>query len=542
MIDTYKQILISEQELTQDELNSLGVTSINEDLYEIDTALHVARVEADGGTIADLTQLKADTQAVQDLEPTLLISAGGGFKAGKLYSVKPNDGSGDFAVVRAGTTAYTQNPDGTWRPAVADEPRYTYENGVPAILIEGAAMNLVSRFRTFPHSNWTKTNGRIEGDPNPSTPELGTNYGAVGQTDWVDSNSDGIADGVLVGAGADLTIGSIVTGNGFTGNAQRLQENNASNKLFVRLASSIAAGSLVSVALKYRSNVVIQSSGTSEFILLKSIPVNEGNAQSITTFFYVNNNTTVISFYSNALENCFFEIDEVSIKVTTGFDSPFVDANGVNQKDAYKFVATGANANLKLTTAATVVSTTVYTNFLFIKRITGTGNVFIEDINDTDRAITVTPEWTQVSYSVAASSTSGQIGIKLATSGDEVMICHAQMVASTVVSSPIGGAEGSQQTRNADVDTLTYALPTSGTIRFRGYFPENYPLQINACVAEVSGWKDIRYVYSGTNQKLYVDEVLIDEVNIAADFTEMTGLTFQAENGNEFPFTNFSIQ
>ena len=147
-----------------------------------------------------------------------------------------------------------------------------------------------------------------------------------------------------------------------------------------------------------------------------------------------------------------------------GYDCPFLAANNVNLKRAFKLAATSNAGYIRLATALTVTAAQTYTNSIFIKRLTGTGTVSIIDTNGTDRTITVTNDWTRVTYSSVASATTGQIGIKLATSGDEVMICQADVVNAAAVSSPIFTA-GATVTRLSDgIATSAISLsPESST-------------------------------------------------------------------------------
>ena len=278
------------------------VRSDNNIAYDnVMTPIYNDRVIADGGTIETLTEVEEVLSDLgdQDVVPSLLWVAEGS-KVGKDYSILPNDGSGDFDVTRPGDTAFTQNPDLTWRPALPNEPRFTYENGVKGRLVENAATRLNTHPFSFENAAWTKSGLTVD-----------TNSGA-------------------------------------------------------------------------------------------------------------------------------------------GYDCPFVDANGINTKQGRKLVATANSGSVKLTTPVAVTDASQYVNSVYIKRLVGTGTIYLVDVNNTDRAVTVTSNWTRVEYAAAAAGTSGQLGVKLATAGDEVLICYAPIVAGTVATSPIGGAEGSAQTRNAD--------------------------------------------------------------------------------------------
>jgi hypothetical protein len=72
-----------------------------------------------------------------------LVVTPNGVKAGKLYSIKPTDGSGDLSVTRA-TTATRVNANGLIETVGANVPRLDYSNGgCPSILVEPQRTNLL---------------------------------------------------------------------------------------------------------------------------------------------------------------------------------------------------------------------------------------------------------------------------------------------------------------------------------------------------------------------------------------------------------------
>jgi hypothetical protein len=76
-------------------------------------------------------------------EDASLIVTPNAVKAGKLYSIKPTDGSGDLSVVRA-TSATRANANGLIETVGANIPRLDYSNGsCPSILVEPQRTNLV---------------------------------------------------------------------------------------------------------------------------------------------------------------------------------------------------------------------------------------------------------------------------------------------------------------------------------------------------------------------------------------------------------------
>ena len=72
------------------------------------------------------------------------------FKAGKLYSVLPGGGSGDFTVSRNGAGTFI-GQDGFIKTALANEPRFEYnsDGSFKGVLVEPAATNLVPNINTF---------------------------------------------------------------------------------------------------------------------------------------------------------------------------------------------------------------------------------------------------------------------------------------------------------------------------------------------------------------------------------------------------------
>ena len=84
-----------------------------------------------------------------------------GVKAGNLYSVKPQDGIGDFDVVRASEATYVDE-DGIIRTALANVPRVDYTDGDGVLLLEPAPTNLIEESEAFDNVYWTKLGATID--------------------------------------------------------------------------------------------------------------------------------------------------------------------------------------------------------------------------------------------------------------------------------------------------------------------------------------------------------------------------------------------
>ena len=90
--------------------------------------------------------------------PTLALIPTG-YKAGKLYSVLPESGVGDFDVVRA-TEATRVNEDGLIETMGANVPRLDYSGGgCPVLLTEGQSTNLIPYSEDF--TQWSAINASV---------------------------------------------------------------------------------------------------------------------------------------------------------------------------------------------------------------------------------------------------------------------------------------------------------------------------------------------------------------------------------------------
>jgi len=90
------------------------------------------------------------------LDDASLIVTPNGYKASKLYSVKPTDASGDMVVSRA-TTATRVNSAGLIESVAINVPRLDYTLGsCPSILVEPARTNLVLYSEQFDNASWGK--------------------------------------------------------------------------------------------------------------------------------------------------------------------------------------------------------------------------------------------------------------------------------------------------------------------------------------------------------------------------------------------------
>ena len=94
-------------------------------------------------------------------EDASLIVTPNGRKAGKIYALKPFNGSGDLTVVRA-TTKTEVNASGVIVDVPINVPSFDYSNGsCPSILVEPQRTNLLLRSEEFENTYWIKLLGTI---------------------------------------------------------------------------------------------------------------------------------------------------------------------------------------------------------------------------------------------------------------------------------------------------------------------------------------------------------------------------------------------
>jgi hypothetical protein len=79
-----------------------------------------------------------------------------------LYSIVPDDGSGDFTVARNSTATYL-GADGLIKTAAIDEPRieFNLDGSYKGLLVEPQRTNLVFYSEEFDDAYWTKQNGAV---------------------------------------------------------------------------------------------------------------------------------------------------------------------------------------------------------------------------------------------------------------------------------------------------------------------------------------------------------------------------------------------
>jgi hypothetical protein len=98
-----------------------------------------------------------------------LVLTPNGYKASKLYSIKPTSGAGDMTVVR-GTTARRVNSAGVIESVAINVPRLDYPplGGCPRILIQPERINRVFYSEEFNNAYWSKYSATVSANASAS--------------------------------------------------------------------------------------------------------------------------------------------------------------------------------------------------------------------------------------------------------------------------------------------------------------------------------------------------------------------------------------
>ena len=394
------------------------------------------RVAADGGTMFDfnsaISVYRDSTSAILSLSPSAA-------KAGTLYSVLPSGGAGDFTVTRS-TVATRVNKELELEQMAINVPLLSYETEgcCPHLETHAAYTQLITYSNAFGNTYYTKSGATIEGDASTAGSEFIT----------VAADRDFSSNTGFWTLGAGVTI---------SGNAL----NYASGNVYPGATHTFATG-LVGKFVKFEYEITAYTSGalyiyaggsgSTAFPLTSTLGVHVK---------YIQVHTTSGDFVINGNAGSFVgSVSNISIKEVSGYPSPSVDY----PTDAYKLVATGASGYIQLTTPLTITNATSYANSIYVKRVTGTGNILIKDINNTETVVSggtdVALGYTRYDVTSTSTSTSGQIGIKLATSGDEVLIFGANL-SQTTYAHPYAYTNGATATVTDTNEQV--ALPTGVT-------------------------------------------------------------------------------
>ncbi len=135
-----------------------------------------------------------------------------GYKAGKTYSIIPDDGSGDFTAART-TVANRNNEDALLEQMAIDVPRLQYPS-CPSVLLEPASTNNVLYPISIDNAYWTKSGSSID-NSGFSSPSVDYPLDAVKLVeDTSTSNHRFYKTSIAVSSGSKVTMSIYVKPNG----------------------------------------------------------------------------------------------------------------------------------------------------------------------------------------------------------------------------------------------------------------------------------------------------------------------------------------
>lgn len=91
------------------------------------------------------------------LDTASLVVTPNGYKASKLYSIIPSDGTGDMTFARTGDTATRVNSSGLIETVLANKPRLDYlGSSCPKLLLEPQRTNVALQSQDISSASWSK--------------------------------------------------------------------------------------------------------------------------------------------------------------------------------------------------------------------------------------------------------------------------------------------------------------------------------------------------------------------------------------------------
>ena len=383
-----------------------------------------------------------------------------GFKAGKVYSVLPESGVGDFTFTRA-SEATRINSAGLLEVEATGVPRLEYPlidgvvNGCPSLLLEPQATNLITYPISFGNPYWTKSGATIEGDPSTAGAEQVVNGDFATDTDWTKGTGWSIGGGVASCDGTQTAITVLNQIGTYT--------INKTYKITYTIVS-ITTGSI---------DVRFQGGGATV------VGANRTTSGTYTDYLTSTGNT---SFRFRANSTFIGTIDNVSVKEVQGYSSPSVDfptsafklvedtSTGRHETQAPSsssgdlafsfFAKKGENSFIQITNGK---DASAYANFDLNLGVVGSSNVYTPTIIDYGngwyRCIAAINAALSINYArigLITSSTSARVESYTGDGTSGVYLFMSQLEQGSYATSPTLtslSAEGTTTTRVAETCT-----------------------------------------------------------------------------------------
>jgi len=253
-----------------------------------------------------------------------------GYKAGKVYSVLPTDGSGDLTFARA-STATRINKNNLIENVGNNVPRLDYEDGgCPSLLLEPSSTNLITQSESFGNSYWTKSGATIEGDASTAGVEQVVNGDFATDADWT--------------KGTGWTInGGIASQSGGVGQLSQTIGVSQETLCEITFTTTISSGGITFALAPSGTNKTFTESGTYTF---------QGIFKGSSILYILGSSSSFIG-----------SIDNVSVKEVSGFSAPSVDS----PLGAFKLVEDTSNGEHLIITDTVTVSANKHSCSILVK-------------------------------------------------------------------------------------------------------------------------------------------------------------------------------
>jgi hypothetical protein len=254
-------------------------------------------------------------------DASLILPVAPEYKAGKIYSLKPTDGTGDFTVSRA-SKKHKINSDLKLEIINNDIPAFNYDaiGGCPVLNTEPQATNLITYPISFGNSYWIKSDATIEGDPSTAGSELITDgsFASAMGVNWTQTGTSW----AIAGSGTAI-YDAVLSGQGIT-QALTITDNS-----FYKITFTISSGTARISFAGYTGGALFEGESYTEY------------ATGTHTIYRMALATNALSvFASNAGIGTAFTMTSVSVKEVQGYSAPSVDF----PTSAFKLVESATNA------------------------------------------------------------------------------------------------------------------------------------------------------------------------------------------------------
>lgn len=459
------------------------------------------------------------------------------YKQGKLYSVKPDDGSGDFTFTRSTSATrvneagliekerenlllYSNQFDTTWALTGATSitgGQAGYDGSSDAWLLETSSSAGSKRVQQSISVGGVKSYSVYAKAGTANFLIIG---GAVNAR-YFDLVNGSV--GVLIGPSSPASIESV--GNGWyrctmievgTTSAFQLYVADADGSTSTSIGDNIYIQDAQLEAGLVATDYIETTTSTVATGIVENIP--RIDYSSGTPALLLEPQRTNLINYSE-----YFDATEWNNPTNTRncIITKTNDINPAGEASAYSYEATGSfNQIAYLNSSST--GTTI-TNSIYVKRVTGTGNVILRDVNNVayNFSLDIADGWKRIDTTAVINSSTVRFYLNLQTSGDKILIWGAQQEEGSYATSYIP-TYGTSVTR---VDDKTDILDLGITGQDVTHFVE---LDNNLEYARDVGSTSLRWSDVGTNSgALRIYRADVDERKL--------NVVFQDINGN-FPF------